>query len=300
MMKQGRLLTIRVAACALVLSVGAEVWAAHDHPQREWTAEETKVLKQQFTPLPIPDHAVGGRSRTIYVIGEPGKPPVLLLHELPGLTLECLDFARRLSGEGFRVYVPLLFGNFGERLSNPRMGLVFVRHDVHPLSKDEVSPMIQVARDALERIDVDQPGRRVGVIGMCLSGNFGIPLLADNRVASAVLAQPALPLAINSAHKHALGVSAKDVSAAVQSGKRMLAVHFTEDSKSPKERYVTLRAAFPPEQLSIIDIDSAAGNEAKIPQNAHAVLTEWYSPMKTHPTHKAFDAVVQLLQETVR
>jgi len=287
--------TIRTVVFALLLVVGVQACATHDHPRHERTPEETEQLKRQFTLLPPT-----GKSRDIYAIGEVGKPPILLLHELPGLTLECLDFARRLSGEGFRVYVPLLFGKFGERLSNPGMGLVLLRRDVHSLSKNDVSPMIEAARDALTRINEEQPGHRIGVIGMCLTGNFGIPLLADRRVASVVLAQPALPLAVNDAHRRALGVSAEDVKAATQSGKRMLAVHFSEDTKSPRVRYETLRAAFPETQLRIIQIDSSEGNEAKIPKIAHATLTEWYNPVKSHPTHMAYDAVVDLLKETVR
>jgi hypothetical protein len=37
------------------------------------------------------------------------KPPVLLLHELPGLSGKTLEYARKLS-QDFTVYVPLLFG----------------------------------------------------------------------------------------------------------------------------------------------------------------------------------------------
>jgi uncharacterized protein (DUF849 family) len=94
-------------------------------------------------------------------------------------------------------------------------------------------------------------------------------------------------------------VFAEDVKTAAQSGKRMLAVHFSEDTKSPRVRYEALRAAFPETQQQIIEIDSSEGNEAKIPKIAHATLTEWYSPAKSHPTHMAYEAVVHLLKETV-
>ena len=39
-----------------------------------------------------------------------GKPPVVLLHELPGLSAKTLDYALTLADE-FTVYVPLLFGH---------------------------------------------------------------------------------------------------------------------------------------------------------------------------------------------
>ncbi len=40
--------------------------------------------------------------------------PVLVLHELPGLSPAALRFGRRLAARGFRVYLPLLFGEPGQ------------------------------------------------------------------------------------------------------------------------------------------------------------------------------------------
>ena len=37
-------------------------------------------------------------------------PPILILHEMPALTHECLDLADRLCARGYAVYLPLLFG----------------------------------------------------------------------------------------------------------------------------------------------------------------------------------------------
>lgn len=55
-------------------------------------------------------HAHGAFEHDVYVVGQPADPPVLVMHELPGLTDETLNFARRLQSAQFRVYLPHLFG----------------------------------------------------------------------------------------------------------------------------------------------------------------------------------------------
>src|SRR5688572_29556971 len=54
-----------------------------------------------------------GRGRDVYVQGD--GAPVLLLHELPGLSWPTILLAQRLVDRGFRVHMPLLFGAVGQR-----------------------------------------------------------------------------------------------------------------------------------------------------------------------------------------
>lgn len=53
-----------------------------------------------------------GTKHRIYIGGS--GPPVVVLHELPGLTKADLGFAKRLIESGYTALVPLLFGNPGE------------------------------------------------------------------------------------------------------------------------------------------------------------------------------------------
>ena len=54
-----------------------------------------------------------GISHTVYRKGE--GPGVVLMHELPGLTKDCIALGNCLVENGYRVYMPLLFGNPGDR-----------------------------------------------------------------------------------------------------------------------------------------------------------------------------------------
>lgn len=60
-----------------------------------------------YEPFPF-QHA--GTSHPVYVGGE--GPPILLMHELPGLLHECRQLADKLVNVGFQVYMPLMFGEF--------------------------------------------------------------------------------------------------------------------------------------------------------------------------------------------
>lgn len=67
-----------------------------------------------YESLPISD-AQCEISHKVYIFGNKNaaKPPVLLLHELPGLSDQTIEYAKFLAKD-FAVYAPLLFGEFGQ------------------------------------------------------------------------------------------------------------------------------------------------------------------------------------------
>jgi dienelactone hydrolase len=66
---------------------------------------DTHEVLEGFDEILFHHHNIAHR---VFWIGE-GRP-VLVMHELPGLTPAALRFGRRLAKRGFRVYLPLLFG----------------------------------------------------------------------------------------------------------------------------------------------------------------------------------------------
>jgi dienelactone hydrolase len=57
-----------------------------------------------------------------------GGRGVVFMHELPGLTPSCIRFAERVAAEGFRVYLPLLFGRPNQRAPLYNLVSVCVGH----------------------------------------------------------------------------------------------------------------------------------------------------------------------------
>jgi hypothetical protein len=84
--------------------------------QGNFEAADASLVKS-VTP-PDPEFKFGRHNESVYVAHATGDwqsaPPILLLHEMPGLTPDTLELAHCLAGHGYTVYVPLLFGNLGE------------------------------------------------------------------------------------------------------------------------------------------------------------------------------------------
>ena len=59
-----------------------------------------------------------GKTRTVYRAGR--GPGVVIMHEIPGIYPAVIDFARRVAGAGFSVYLPDMFGTPGRPLSTTK------------------------------------------------------------------------------------------------------------------------------------------------------------------------------------
>jgi len=103
-------------------------------------------------------------------------------------------------------------------------------HDVYTKGNGPVVLIIQ-----------ELPG--IGVIGMCLTGNFAISMMADENVLAGVASQPSLPILANSA----LHMSSQDVSeirAGLEEKGPMLAFRFQGDKLCTHAKFEALDAAF--------------------------------------------------------
>jgi dienelactone hydrolase len=141
-------------------------------------------------------------------------PDVIVMHELPGLTKECLDLGVLLSKElPARVHLPLLFGNpqpgFLGKTANA-LGICISR-EIHAFAANKKSPIVCWCRALCRELRSKSNTPGVGVVGMCLTGGFALTLVADDSVLASVVAQPSLPLFV---HKAALGISDEDSKAA--------------------------------------------------------------------------------------
>jgi dienelactone hydrolase len=233
--------------------------------------------------------------------------PIILMHELPGLTQFCLDLADRLAQQGFRVYLPLLVGQVGQRsmVGNPlrlcmrrefwRLALAVDGHDDAPTTT------------ALRALCRDIAGRHpahagVGVIGMCLTGGFALAMLVDPRdkVLAAVASQPSMPLGLGKVRRQALGLGTLAQAALRQRleapcGAGLMALRFANDRLCPPRRFDSLRSLLKgvaEDRFICVELPSGT---AGVPATAHSVLTEAYAPWPGHPTREAFDAVVAFL-----
>jgi len=120
------------------------------------------------------------------------------------------------------------------------------------------------------------------MIGMCLTGNFAMSLVADEAVLASMASQPAMPFA----GPGALHMSDDDVAAsraALDVKGPMLAYRFETDPLSPRAKFKAVDAAFNDgaERVSLRELPGAG----------HSVLTIHFVNEDGHPTRRAYEEI---------
>lgn len=237
-----------------------------------------------------------GTTRSVFRIG--GGPAVILIPEIPGITPEHADLARRLAHEGYTVVSPSLFGEPGRPMSNGYAATTIARacvaREFAAFATDASRPITAWLRALAEREHAACGGNGVGVIGMCFTGGFGLAMLTSDSVAVPVLSQPSVPLPLGAARRRDVGLSAEEaerVRARVAAGTCVIGMRFTEDRAVPAERFSALRELLGDGFLAF-EIDSAPGNEHGFPKSAHSVLTHEFVDVPGNPTRIAYDTVL--------
>ncbi|MCW5798412.1 MAG: hypothetical protein LZF60_50188 [Nitrospira sp.] len=191
------------------------------------------------------DFEAGSVKHPVYCFpGDRSKPPVLLLHELPGLSGKTLAYAKELS-EDFTVYVPLLFGEPNMHSALWGSTAFWLNGEWWGLESGS-SDILGWLRAVVSEIERVHPQHHIGVIGNCLTGSLPLALLSNPKTPSApprihavVLAQPTLPLTIfdnREKVRSSLGISQDEVKAAEQSSARIFYLRFEQDCISKPEK----------------------------------------------------------------
>ncbi|CAN5775784.1 hypothetical protein BH18ACI5_BH18ACI5_06690 [soil metagenome] len=195
-----------------------------------------------------------GAKHQIYVKGSAG-PPVILLHEITGLTTPAVSTARQLADAGYTPIVPLLFGELEKSAPFRNMQRVCGDDKFACNRGERTSPEVQWLRQLSQCVRRTWPDAKgVGVIGMCLTGAFPIPMLRTPEVVAPVLCQPTLPFnRMNPLHafgwftdQRALAVHPDDL----QHAKRatsvpLLGIRYKGDRKCQAKRFERLTKEFP-------------------------------------------------------
>jgi dienelactone hydrolase len=271
---------MRSITTALLLFAAVSLLACHAHPNPPELAspgadDGTKTTTFEF----------GGR--TIFVVtGAKSGPPILLLHELPGMTSQCVSLAHVLAARGYTVYMPLMFGTPGKASTYKNMFKLLFTREFHVIA-DETSPIVKSLRELRDKIHTLQPSKKMGVIGMCITGNLPPAFLDRPYVQAAVMSQPALPT-IGWGKESKMALSEADIKTAQASKVPILAFRFVTDTLSPEPRRQTFIRTFG------FQITFRA---LCIEHPAHAVLTTELFDCPNHPkeTGPSADALKELL-----
>ncbi|MEZ5229424.1 MAG: dienelactone hydrolase family protein [Acidimicrobiales bacterium] len=235
-----------------------------------------------------------GSTRAVYRQGS--GPAVVILTEMPGITPDVADFARRVVSEGFSVTMPDLFGTPGRPFSNGYVLSSIVKGCVSrefvAFAREKTSPITEWLRplvaDAHERVGGAAVSNGVGVVGMCFTGGFALALTVDPLVRVPVMSQPSMPFGLTKRGKSDLGLDPADLAVVkdrVESEDLcVVGLRFTGDPLVPAERFERLRAEFG-ERFVAVELESANKQQ-------HSVLAIEYDPAPGSPTRNAYELVI--------
>jgi dienelactone hydrolase len=216
-------------------------------------------------------------------------PPVLIIQELPGMGLETFRLADKFIERGFTVYLPHLFGPIGKLNQWGNLLRVFcMRREFSLLAKNKSSPIVDWLKALCRDIKARQNAPGVGVIGMCLTGNFAISLMADSSVLAAVSSQPSLPVQEQDA-LHMSDNEIEEIKANIDATAPIKAYRFEGDSFCQKEKFERINSAF--------NGDRERVKLTTLPGKGHAVLTIDFVDQEGHPTHTALEEVLSYFDQ---
>ncbi|HEX8624524.1 MAG TPA: dienelactone hydrolase family protein [Allosphingosinicella sp.] len=248
-----------------------------------------------------------GYTKRVYRKGD--GPPVIVIHEMPGITPEVARFGRRVADNGFTVFMPSLFGTDGKKPRSkldylPSFAQVCISRQFALFTENRSGPVVDWLRALARMVHAEIGGRGVGVVGMCLTGNFALTMAVDPEVMAPVLAQPSLPLcelplcgklgpAVNASPETLKAVRERHEA----DGIKVIGLRFDGDTKCPPERFKTLDRelgpAFEPHELK----DSSARTGKA---NPHSVLTTELIDEEGELTRAALDRVLGYFEERLK
>jgi dienelactone hydrolase len=227
-----------------------------------------------------------GGERVVYRRGH--GPAVVLIHELPGMTPECIELARKLADEGFTVYMPLIFGDPERNYGMTPLLWPCVWKEFSVLSRHGKSPAADWLRALARQAHAEQGGRGVGAIGMCFTGRFALSLMMDAEMIAPVLAEPS-----SSYSASAPGIPLEEWDNAVKRSKNenipVLGLRFTGDPLCRKERFDAMRDGFG-ERFQAVEVEG----------RGHSVLTMDFASMEEPERKRVWGALIGFLNERLK
>lgn len=205
----------------------------------------------------------GRFNRPVYRRGE--GPAVVVMHEMPGLHPQVVEFADALVDAGLSVYLPVLFGKPGKPI-DPVYALttaaftVCIRYEFTAWAADRSSPIVDWLKALARRAHEERGGPGVGAIGMCFTGNFALAMMTEPAVVAPVMAQPSLPLGESKRAKAGLHASPEEVACArrrlTEADGMLIGLRFRDDPFVPQERFAALRERLG-DRFEAIELDPA-------------------------------------------
>lgn len=251
----------------------------------------------QFTPIAeyqkdIFTAPVSGGVKVSHDIYSRGSgAPIILIQELPGIGKETLRLADKLIDAGFEIILPHLFGPLEKVSFGGNFIRVFcMRKELNLFTSNKSSPIVDWLKALCRDIRSTRDAEGVGVIGMCLTGNFAISLIGDDSVLAAVASQPASPLFGRRAALHMTPDEIEIVKKRLAKVGPMQAYKFEKDPLVPQSKFQCIHDTFNADSTERIKLTT-------LPGKGHSVLALDFVDEEGHPTQTALNEVIRYFHQ---
>lgn len=225
----------------------------------------------------------------VYSLGN-GDKIVLIIQELPGIGQETLALADKFVARGYRVVLPHLFGPLGRTATSGNLIRVLcMRREFRIFAKNESSPVVDFLSGLCSALKAKHKVKGVAVIGMCLTGNFAISLMANEDVLAGFASQPSLAIA----SQQSLHISPDEISKIKENIDHVGAMHC---GSFKQDRFCT------EEKIQLLDSTFNDGDRKRIifhqlPGKKHAILTLDFVNEAGHPTFETLQSIFEYFDE---
>lgn len=249
--------------------------------------------KTSFSANTQDGHAI---RHDVYTRGQ--GPSVVVIQELPGIGQSTLRLADKLVDAGFEVVMPHLFGPIGKVQVGKNLLRVFcLTKEFSLFAKNRSSPIVDWLKALCRSVRSDNISRNpnaaqgVGVIGMCLTGNFAISLMADDSVLAAVSSQPSMPFSSSSA-LHMSDIDIVEIKSNIDKNEPIKVLRFDGDWMCKASKFQSLNDTF--------NDNAERLHFRTLPGKKHSVLTQDFVDKAGHPTHDALLEVIEYFRRSLR
>jgi len=220
----------------------------------------------------------------VYTRGS-GSKVLILIQELPGIGQETLALADRFVARDYTVVLPHLFGPLGKTsLVGNTIRVFCMRRAFKLFARTESSPIVDFLSGLCSGMKERYGVQGVAVIGMCLTGNFAISLMANKDVLAGFASQPAMPLL----QQGALHMSEDTIEAASKNLDQVGPMHcgrFRKDPLCTAAKFHALDQTFNRDGRERIVFH-------ELPGRGHSILTLDFVDQEGHPTFQALQEVM--------
>jgi dienelactone hydrolase len=159
-----------------------------------------------------------------------------------------------------------------------------MRREFTLFSSNRSSPIVDWLKALCRDVKSQGQHKGVGVIGMCLTGNFAISLMGDDSVLAAVSSQPSMPLMKHS-ELHMSPTDIEVIRQRIDNTAPMHAYRFAGDPMCTADKFQAIDQAFNSDGIERVITHT-------LPGKGHSVLTIDFVDEQGHPTREALNEIL--------